>query len=336
MPITKNILTRIEILDELLNSPQKRTINDLLKAVNKRLKQLDYEEVSKKTLQNDLSYLQRKGAPVKRGSKKDPFIFYEESFSIKNVPISEEDISYLKKAIHILKKATDLNIINDVEEIVSRLENKIHTSVPAGATIIAFEQHTQAIGEEHIDNLFTAIQSKCSLKIAYQPFGKPLEAIIIHPYMLKEYRNRWFLLGQREGFASISVYALDRIKKVSNCKTEFKENPSFDPDKYFSNLIGVSLPNNSKVEEIVINVRKNAADYILTKPIHKTQEVVKEYADKSLRIRLFLHINYELKSTLLSYGPDIEVLAPASLRSLMQQSYAEGAKMYAQADTSIS
>jgi predicted DNA-binding transcriptional regulator YafY len=329
MPLNKNFQIRIEILDELLGSPRRRKMQELMDELNKQLEEDGYSPIGRHTFFDDLKHLEyKKGAPLKRATKSDPHIYYSEKFSIKNVPIDEEDVALLRQAIEILKKATDLNIIKDIDDLVTKLENKVHTNVPNKTTMIAFEEHTQALGQEHLDNLFNAVLNKSVVKITYQPFGKEIREWIIHPYMLKEYRNRWYIIGkQSKGNLALSI-ALDRIRKISNCTEAFEENDLFDPNTYFNDVIGVTFPEDKKLERIVIKVRPASADYILTKPIHKSQEVIKQYADGSLKVALSLYINFELKSHLLSYGPNIEVLEPNILRASIRDLYQQGEKLY--------
>ena len=329
MPVNKSFQIRVEILDELLSSPRRRKMQELMDDLNERLHQDGYSRIGRHTFYNDIGHLESKlGAPIKRATKADPFIYYSEKFSIKNIPIDEEDVSLLRQAIEILKKATDLNIINDIDNIVTKLENKVHTNVPNRTTMIAFEEHTKALGQEHLDDLFNAVLNKCALKIAYQPFGKEIREWIIHPYMLKEYRNRWYLIGKSsKGKIALSI-ALDRIKKISNCKEAFEENDVFDPNTYFNDIIGITFPNDKKIEKIIIKVSPESADYVLTKPIHKSQEVLKKYADGWVTVRLSLYINFELKAHLLSYGPYIEVIEPIILKNAMQDLYEKGMGVY--------
>jgi predicted DNA-binding transcriptional regulator YafY len=329
MPLNKSFQIRVEILDELLGSPRRRKMQELMYDLNERLEEGGYSRIGRHTFYNDIAHLENKiGAPIKRATKSDPYIYYSEKFSIKNVPIDEEDVGLLRQAIEILKKATDLNIIKDIDDIVTKLENKVHTNVPNRTTMIAFEEHTKALGQEHLDDLFNAVLNKCAIKITYQPFGKDIREWIFHPYMLKEYRNRWYVIGRITSTNYAINIALDRIKKLSNCKEVFQENDIFNPDTYFNDLIGVTFPKEKVLEEIIIKVNKESADYILSKPIHKSQQVLKEYADGSIKVQFQLYVNFEMQALLLSYGPNIEVIAPENLRQAISNLFTLGKENY--------
>ena len=327
----RHIRLRIEILDELLGSPRKRSYKELLNALGNALELNGEVPIKERMLKNDISFLINiEGAPIHRPTKRDPSVYYTEKFSLKKVPVDDDDIAYLKQAVAILKKATDIKLTSEIDAIISKLENKIHTNVPESNTMIAFEEHTQASGNEHFDKIFSAIQEKSPLKINYQPFGKEIREWVFHPYMLKEYRNRWFLIGRVGENNTITNLGLDRIKgKIKNSADNFIENNLFDPDTYFNNLIGVSFPFEQKEPfDIQIKVAPSLVDYIKTKPLHKGQVIERVYKDSSLLISLRLFNNYELKSYLLSYGPGIEVIEPKILREEMKSLSEKCSKLY--------
>ncbi len=327
----RHIRLRIEILDELLGSSRRRNYQELLEALGNALETKGEVPIRERMLKNDISFLiNDEGAPIHRPTKKDPAVYYFEKFSLKKVPVDDDDIAYLKQAVAILKKATDIKLTSEIDSIISKLENKIHTNVPESNTMIAFEEHTQASGNEYFDKIFSAIQEKCPIKILYQPFGRDCREWIVHPYMLKEYRNRWFLIGRVGENNSITNIGLDRIKgKISNSAESFIENNLFDTQTYFNNLIGVSFPKDQTVPfDIQIKVAPPLVDYIKTKPLHKGQVIEKVYKNGSLLISLRLYNNYELKSYLLSYGPGIEVLKPIVLREEMKILSEECSKLY--------
>jgi predicted DNA-binding transcriptional regulator YafY len=202
-----------------------------------------------------------------------------------------------------------------MEEIINKLQNTVTTNAKDAATIIQFEKQAPTTGNEYIDDIFSAIKEKTPLRISYQSFkAKSPDQYIFHPYLLKEYRNRWFLIGRKENSNTITNLALDRIKSIKNSSSPYLHNDLFQTEVYFNNLIGVSVPTGERIQEIEIKVTSKQAPYVRTKPIHHTQEIIKEYSNGDILIRLYLICNYELKSTLLGFGCDLEVTKPADLR----------------------
>ncbi len=335
MPQNKDFAIRIEILDECLrNCYRKWTLQNLIDAVNIKLNERYGKTVSKKTVQDALKYMKEelpKPAPIeKRKEGTITYFFYSDpKYSIKNLPIEPEEIDFLKDAIHLLRQVNDFKILGEVDAIINKLQNTVNTNIEGGVTIVQFEKHTTALGTGYIDKIFDAIKGKIALRITYQSFKAIVpEQWVFHPYLLKEYRNRWFVIGRKENSYSVTILALDRIKEIRNSGNEYIGNNLFNPETYYSNLIGVSLPDGEQIQPIELKIASNQSPYIRTKPIHHTQEIIKEYKNGGVKVRLWLINNYELRSALLGYGCDIEVLKPETLRNEMKEIFQKGAVKY--------
>lgn len=326
--------TRLAVLDELLGSPRRRSYSELLKALNSKLYELGEEQIRDRTLKYDISHLvENKSAPIHRPTRGDNRVYYTNKFSLKTIPIDEDDISQLTLAIAILKKVTDIQLTSEVDAIVARLQNRIHTRADERADMIAFEEHTEAKGKEYLDRILSAIKEKCPIKFIYKPFGKPEREWLVHPYMLKQYRSRWFLIGRVGNNKGLSNIRLDSIKgKIKNSAEPFIENNLFDPGTYFRDVIGVTIPQDEAPMEITIKVSKVSADYIRTKPLHNSQIIKKEYIDGSMLLQLKAFNNYELRAVLLSYGPELIVKKPEILQMQLMDLYKRGFELYQMSD----
>lgn len=321
MPITKNAQLRVEILDEILGGVIKLKFEDLLKKINEKLYLSGYEGIGQKTLYNDLKYLrEEKGAPVHKPNAFDNTYFYTEKFSIKELLLGEEEVDYLKQAAEILKRLSPFLIGPEIDEIIAKLENKVHTNVPSREQIIQFETHTQSAGGNWIQSLFSAVKEKSSLRIKYKPFSKTeSKELVFHPYLLKQYRNRWFVFGREGQNNYVTNLALDRIVSIKNSSISFVENDLFLPEDYFKHLVGVSMPRNSPIENVVIKIKATSVPYITSKPIHNLQEIIKTYKNGDVQIKIPVYINYELVSTVMSYGKALEVIKPQELRNNIKE-----------------
>ena len=319
MPKTKNFSRRIEILDRLLGGHRRYRIEELLSRLNDSLELAGFKPIGKRTLYYDLDYLRfDKHAPVHTPSGSDPYYYYTSRFSLQDIPLNEEEVDYLRQAAEILRKAMPHLLGTELDELVSKLENRIHTNTPDRESFIQFESHTEAMGSEWIEKLFSAIRGKVALRLVYQPYGSPPAAEkVFFPYLLKEYRSPWFVIGRFRDGKKVVNLALDRIRLIRNSSADFEENDLFDPETFFRHVIGVSLPYAGEVQTVEVKVSPSLVPYIRTKPIHHLQEEIKAYADGSVRFSIPLYINYELKSTLLGFGADVEVLRPDSLRAEM-------------------
>lgn len=332
MPSTKDFSRRLEILDECLRRRQKKwPVDALLETLNAKLIAEFNKKVSIRTLYNDLKYLQYDlDAPVEK-VKEGGIVYYcylDPNFSIKNLPIKSDEVALLKDAIDIIRQVGGYSIMEDLEAIVRKLENTLTANVPDRYTVIQFEQNATAAGTNWLDDLFAAVKGKSVLRIRYQPFYKTEIDYVFHPYLLKEYRNRWFLIGQANDYEDITNLALDRITKISNSSNKFRESPLFNPDTYYSNMVGVTLHKGAVPEKITLLVDREKVPYIITKPLHSSQQLIEQLPDGRARFTIEVVNNYELRSLLLGKGPEVKVEAPEKLCNQMATLYRNGAAQY--------
>jgi predicted DNA-binding transcriptional regulator YafY len=137
---------------------------------------------------------------------------------------------------------------------------------------------------------------------------------------LKQYNNRWFLLGFNPEFEDLSIVPLDRIESVAHADITFNRNLDFDFDVYFRDIIGVSIEKGKEVEHIRLKFSPNRLPYVLSKPIHHSQQLEDE-AEGIVSIDVIP--NKELLSELIWFRDDVEVLSPESLREEIKGKIAE-------------
>ena len=216
----------------------------------------------------------------------------------------------LEKLIMLFDKFRGIPSMGWVEETITRLKTRKGLNSNADK-VISFEQNTRLKGLEHLSLVVdAAVHCKC-LNIEYHSYKGNVLHKTIHPYYVKQYNNRWYLLGLDNKYNNVYPLALDRMTKVSLSKDKFIRNTQYDFDEYFRDIIGVTREEDRKVEEIHLRFTPSRFPYVVSKPLHKSQQVVSE-SDCEISIRL--RPNKELEQTLFSFGPDVEILSPDWMR----------------------
>jgi predicted DNA-binding transcriptional regulator YafY len=330
MPLTKNAQLRIELLDEIFRGVNRYNFINLLKKINNVLCSYDIPAIGEKTLYNDLKYLrEEKSAPIHRPNAFDDKYYYTEKFSIKTTILDYEEIEFLKQVSLILKRLSPAHSGGEFTQIIAKIDNTTHTVTETEESIIEIETHTQSSGIHWYNTLFYAIKDKSPLRISYKPYHKDeARDFIFHPYLLKQYRNRWFLFGREAGKEYVANLGLDRIVSIRNSGVTFFENDLFSADHYFNHLIGVSKPRDVEIQNVVLRVDEKSVPYILSKPIHNLQKISKRYKNGDIQVEIPLYINYELISTILSYQNTVEVLMPKELRQEILNILKKGMNKY--------
>jgi len=318
MPKNKLASFRYRVINNCLkNTARKWTMQDLMDEISNQLfENFGIEKgISKRTLQYDINLMRSlppRGfdAPI---VVNNGYYSYEDSqFSIENSKLNETDIDNINNAITLLSQFKQLHIHEELsvvkEKILGETMNQDENN-----KIIEFE-HKQVKGTEFLSVLFKSIKDKRTIELEYKPFkADKADKLIIHPYLLKQYNHRWYLLGLCEKLQRIGVYSLDRIHEINHTDISYKLNTILDSEKYFKDIIGVTVPEGKEVQEIILKVAPDQVPYIKTKPIHSSQTILEE-DETGMLIQLKLIPNYEFYSLILSYGDSVQVVSPEDVR----------------------
>ena len=322
MAQNKGAIVRYRAIDKCLRSKHgKYGIEELRRACEEALYDAFMEQrtVSVRQIKYDLNHIQSNAGyraiiETYKEGKKAYYRYEAPDFSIEKTPISPEEMDQLKGTILMLNRFKGMPHFEWMEELLSKLEDKFHLK-SSEESVIGFEQNLDLKGLENITPLFEAIVNKQVLNIRYKSFkkNKPITCEV-HPYYLKQYNNRWFLFGWNTEFGAITNFALDRIEAVSPMLGEYRPKPEeINFDEYFDDVVGVTIPK-GKVEHIVMRVAPDRYPYIKNKPLHPSQHSY----DKEFRISIDVIPNNELIALLLSFGSQLEVLEPQSVRDMMR------------------
>jgi predicted DNA-binding transcriptional regulator YafY len=170
-----------------------------------------------------------------------------------------------------------------------------------------------------------------SLSIEYKSFkAQDSKQQIYYPYLLKEYRNRWFLIAKLKTGRVLSTMALDRILSFQVQPNEpFEPYKGVDFERYFSDLLGVTKTERDRAYKVIIQVDKAQAPYVITKPLHASQVVEQEMEDGGIIIRIDVVINYELEREILGFGDGMKVHEPRILSKRIEDRLKKAAQRYA-------
>jgi proteasome accessory factor B len=183
-------------------------------------------------------------------------------------------------------------------------------------------------GSENLYGLIHAIKNKLEIRFGYQKFWEEEGSErSVSPYALKEFKNRWYILGNDNKFGSIKCYALDRMNNLELTNKKFEAPKDFNVDEYYQNCFGIISPDDGEPEEIILSFSPIQGKYIKTLPLHETQEIIID-DEKELKIKLQLHITFDLIMELLSYGDNMRVLKPTRLANEIKCTMERAIKQY--------
>lgn len=327
MPNTKNYNTRLRILDQYLGSGHAYSGKELTNFINRELELRGEPTISSRTtLMEDLLNIENEyhvNIVRKHHGRQTTYQYEDPNFSIFSKELSQDDFNHLEQALSILSRFEGMPQF----EWMTQLSADMHLRMASDEqvkSIVGFESSLYNKGMENFTPIFNAIRKKTTLEIRYQSFrmNEPQD-IIVHPYYLKQYNNRWFLFCCTGNYTNISNYPLDRILNVKLANVPYLES-TLNFDEYFSDVLGVTKREGQQPEKVLLKFSKDEYPYVATKPWHSSQKKVAEN-ENSVTIELNIVTNYELEQKILSWGNFVEVIQPKSLRkkitSRIQKTY---------------
>jgi len=253
--------------------------------------------------------------------------YRDPNFSINNQPLSKTELTQINSALEIISRFDGMPQFGWVNEIVTKINNGFELK-DNSSNIISFDSNQYLKGIEHIGLLFNAINSSKAIKVIYRSFKSDHDdEIVLHPYYLKQFNNRWFLFGLNNKYRSITNMALDRIVSFETSTLKFIKNKSINFNEYFEDIIGVTMPDKGRLTKIELLFTNEQAPYILTKPIHGSQKK-KKHDENGLLITIDVIPNFELEKVILSFGDSVKVLSPKSLVTNITQRLNNSIKQY--------
>ena len=325
MATNKNALIRYKHLDTLLSDRHHYyDINDLTEKVNDMLYDDGFKTVTRRCIEKDLVYLTEApfNAPIKRfkWNGKNCVAYKSASFSIFKQEMSREERHLLRELLNTLGQFDGLDNFEWLDKFKSGLGN-------TRRQIISFSNNPYLKNSNLLGTLFDFISSEVVICLSYHTFVDPtVRSIAFHPYLLKQYNDRWFLLGAADDDGKILSFALDRIDNVEPLpEKKYAPSPDNLSDR-FEDIVGVTLYEDRPIEHIVFWASDASKDYIMTKPIHESQTSIKGETENNLHEKhpqfeggAFFSIdcipNYELIRELCSFGKDLIVLEPSSIQN---------------------
>lgn len=338
MPLNRATLIRISTIDKCLQNHYRRwTIDDLIDACTDALAEYEGRSnpVSRRTFQNDLALMRsdRLGYNAPIVVRDNKYYEYEDpEYSITHLPLNDEGLDALNSALDILRQLQGFPQLASSIDIISKLNEQISRHTGSSAPAMDMEHVPGYRGAQFIGMIYEAVRKQQTIVIEYQSFkARHSEALVVYPYLLKEYRNRWFLIAEKSTNRTpqVNIFALDRIHSVSIDNAHpFKKCVDFDPEHFFDDTVGVTRQIGDKARRVVIKIDRNQAPYVESKPFHKSQKVEQRFRDGSIQLSLKVVINHELERLILGYGGHAEVIAPPEFRAQIAESVRKAAEHY--------
>jgi predicted DNA-binding transcriptional regulator YafY len=315
MPANKEAFIRYRIIDQCLRNKQR--MYPTLAEIADECTHLLGKTFSESTIQKDI-YAMRfdEGlgfeAPIEYSKLHKGYYYKDENYSISNIPLKEEDLMAIEFAAGILRQFRGTGMLGRFEDAIGKIMETVNISRALGEEdfnqIIQVEENT-ANSVQWLEELTKHIIARQVVQFHYHSFssGKESEKIV-HPYLLKEYRNRWYLIGWSKKDEAMRTYGLDRMSNLSTIKEKYYRHKAFNAADFFRYSFGITV-GNMVPEEIVLQFTGFDILFVKSQPLHNTQKIISDKKD-TLTIALKVIPSPELTMASRSFGASVKVLQP--------------------------
>jgi predicted DNA-binding transcriptional regulator YafY len=236
--------------------------------------------------------------------------------------LGSKEIQNLRLAANLLKQYSDIHTFAEfsgtIDKVVRLVNYKKLQHDGAPIDFIEFEKNPTTTGFDFIDQLIPLIQNKKVVKLRHQSFwSEEVTTFTVHPFYLKEYKGRWYLVGCTEERKGIRIFGLERIVSIEALALKRFTPRPFNPELYFEKFIGINVPD-SPPEKIVLRFKNNVGKYIQTQPIHSSQQLI--HTNTGIHeFSFYLCINWEFIGFVLGWQGNVEVMEPESFRKKIKK-----------------
>jgi len=323
MGVSKSAFSRYRIIDKMLKNIFKPypTLYDIQEACER---QLDFSP-SLDTLEKDIRNMKQSDvfdAPIVFCRKNKGYYYSNSNYSINSIPLTDSDILTIKEALDLIKNLGGGNRVTErFEAAIQKILASYKEEFPDGVIdrkIIQTDYVEGAKGYENFNTLFESCNNQYPISFVHYSYSKRVfKSVIVHPIRLKEFENKWYLIGYSESHAGIRTFGLDRIYEPIFLKRKFISCKDTAIESYCNDIYGVYPIENEKKQKITFLTSPGITNYFEAYPVHSSQKANKNNSGSSF-FTLNLVPSMELIKLFRSYGKHLKVTYPDWLREQTQ------------------
>lgn len=168
--------------------------------------------------------------------------------------------------------------------------------------------------QKWLSQIVGAMKDGKAIEMTYQSYTRTEpNTFTAHPYCLKLFKQRWYLLARSENYDYPRIYSLDRIHNIKELDKPAVLSEDFDAADFFSRYFGIIINTDIPVETIELKVDADQVMYFRSLPLHPSQKETETNGEYSV-FQYRLVPTFDFKQEILSHGMSVDVLSPESLR----------------------
>ena len=219
----------------------------------------------------------------------------------------------------------DEKIDSIVEDIWMRLSLLSALKVTENLSDLILPEQRNITGLHYLPLLITALRKNLTVEFNYQKFTDTTATFrTVEPYFLRQFDGRWYLIAKEVGNDIMKTWGLERISNLKITNNGFRRDSRYDniSDK---DSFGIYTSSVLPLEEVILSFTPKGGHYIITRPLHHSQEVLID-DDSEIRIKLNVKLTNDFIMELLSQTDKMTILSPQHLKEHFRNIYLQAIK----------
>jgi len=313
--LTKNAFGRYQVIDSCLRNPYRKypTMSEIIEACNDKL---GYPP-SVETIQKDIRNMKLEppiglGAPIRYSRAHQGYEYEDPEYTLLGVSLHENEIATIENAIELIRAIGGSRLSSKFNHAMQKLLSATIEKPSEMDDLPVLQTMLPPVsrGFEHFDLYYQSCKERIPLSFIHFSYQKrTFRHIILHPFLIKEFDNRWYLIGYSEYHGEIRTFGLDRMSEPELLKRDFRSCSAQSKHEYLNDVYGVFPMSDRKKSIITIRADELSTHYFHAYPIHESQNMHK-FPDGASEITFNLIPSIELARFILSQGHSVEILSP--------------------------
>jgi len=182
--------------------------------------------------------------------------------------------------------------------------------------------------QRFLTGLVQVMRDSKVINLTYQSFRNTTpHTFTAHPYCLKMFKQRWYLLAKTPKYDTPTLYSLDRIVDIEETDKHFDLPFDFNAEEFFSHYYGIVIGDGNVPERVRLKVPQNQVKYYRSLPLHQSQQETETTGDYSI-FDYFIVPSFDFYQEVMSKGDMVQVIEPSALRDAIRCTAKRMVKIY--------
>lgn len=284
-------------------------------------------EVSRRTVARDLDFLRdEERAPLAYDDARHGFRLTDETYTLPPARISRKEAFSFALARKLLAHYEGTPLHLDMRSVLDKIAESLEGDITIEPGWLS--EHVGVLPEDRVQidpevwaQLAGCVERREAIRATYQTFDGRVSEYELQPYHLLAYHGNWYVLVRQVAKDRIGTFALSRFRRIEGTGQTFTRPEGFNPETYARAAFGIV--GGEETIKVRLLLEPKLAVYITERQWHPSQEF-RTRADGRVEMRLDTTGRKELVRWVLSWMPDVKVLAPKSLRDRIAEKLRDG------------